>query len=70
MCFIIFEFLCTKIEQITDKISIYYKIKQLTKDKFNMYLPKIDTFLMEVRSEIEIYNLICRYIAILQNIRL
>ena len=57
MCFIIFEFLYTKIEQITDKISIYYKkyakknelyykIKQLTKDKFNMYLPKIDTFLL------------------------
>ena len=31
-----------------------------------MYLPKIDTFLMEVRSEIEIYNLICRYIAVKQ----
>ena len=57
MCFIIFDFLYTKIEQITDKISIYYKkyakknelyykIKQLTKDKFNMYLHKIDTFLL------------------------
>ena len=31
-----------------------------------MYLHKIDTFLMEVRSEIEIYNLICRYIAVKQ----
>lgn len=76
MCFIIFEFLCTKIEQITDKISIYYKkyaknelyykIKQLTKDEFNMYLHKIDTFLLEGRSEIEIYNFICRYIAFKQ----
>lgn len=31
-----------------------------------MYLHKIDTFLLEGRSEIEIYNLICRYIAFKQ----
>lgn len=31
-----------------------------------MYLHKIDTFLLEGRSEIEIYNLICRYIAVKQ----
>ena len=39
---------------------------RLTKDKFNMYLHKIDTFLLEGRSEIEIYNLIYRYIAVKQ----
>ena len=54
------------IKKYAKKNELYYKIKQLTKDKFNMYLPKIDTFLMEVRSEIEIYNLICRYIAVKQ----